>query len=121
MEDIYFDENVKKFVDILFEKQYVVLLSLVESLDSQENKNNADEVAQTLLDFLISNKRILPVLNLLISKEIDFVGKKNTLLQSTQLLFCVNYILKSNCKKIIQQHYSEETLYVVKYSQDSQK
>ena len=76
LDDIYYDENVKKFVDILFEKKFIVLLSLVESLDSQENKNNADEVAQTLLDFLITNKRILPVLNLLITKEIEFVGKK---------------------------------------------
>ena len=76
VDEIYYDENIKKFVDVLFEREYLVLLSLVESLDSQENKNNADEVSATLLDFLIPAKRILPVLNLLITKEINFVGKK---------------------------------------------
>ena len=69
------EENVNRFVSLLLEPNYTIIMALVESLDTSDNKNNADEVAQTLLDFLVIHKRIIPVLNMLVSKEVEQVGQ----------------------------------------------
>lgn len=95
------EENVNRFVNLLLESNYTIILALVESLDTSDNKNNADDVAQTLLDFLVQQKRIIPLLNVLVTKEVDYVGKLIRF-----LLFVI--LIYSQIKRRIQHPFQKE-------------